>query len=514
MNRVDYIIILSKGILEAPEEDVQELLNYFSAIFELQEIQKPGKVSLAGGLDDGREVCFADWIKILRAEKVKKCVVRSMAQESGKLPAHIAAAFAGTQEYLFEVITEKTSHCYVIKSAYSPSYEITTEQFTELTDAQTNSDAMWQFVAEQISDSNELNGRKAVDKSEVRAYLNSREGKDVFNFLASNLSDEMQIECAVSNSPFIFPEHLKQLFYQSDFSFFEGEEREIAFLYALTECSADQLTRLVYAQPFAADVWAACEADLKEYPLPEIPVVKATEFEAFIQKQTTDVLNASGLVNVVCGAIRKLSEQHHMRPVIPQELATVFGPDKKDYDKAIARGNSKDKWYLKSNEQPWEICYFEPLPITTLLESKTDFAVMKKEFTQALSAIEAFAKKIGSPFEEAFRLAHYFLNDNIPAGVFDQMHLESISKDLVSKGFSERSTEVLKNYFLYLEEWYKLKYNSETIYGLFAVNNANQFGGMGSWNDQYVENDQDAYEKVSADTFAAMKNYFVALLSK
>jgi hypothetical protein len=244
---------------------------------------------------------------------VKKCVVRSMAQESGKLPAHIAAAFAGTQEYLFEVITEKTSHCYVIKSAYSPSYEITTEQFTELTDAQTNSDAMWQFVAEQISDSNELNGRKAVDKSEVRAYLNSREGKDVFNFLASNLSDEMQIECAVSNSPFIFPEHLKQLFYQSDFSFFEGEEREIAFLYALTECSADQLTRLVYAQPFAADVWAACEADLKEYPLPEIPVVKATEFEAFIQKQTTDVLNASGLVNVVCGAIRKLSEQHHMR---------------------------------------------------------------------------------------------------------------------------------------------------------------------------------------------------------
>ena len=514
MNRVDYIITLSKGILEAPEENVQALLDYFSAIFELNEIQKTGKVSLAAGLDNGSDVCFADWIKTLRTEKIKKCVVRSMAHESERLPAHIAAAFAGTQEYLFEVLTEKSTHCYIIKSVYSPSYEITTEQFAELTDAQTNSDALWESVAKQISESNELNGRKAVEKSEVRAYLNSREGKDVFNFLVSNLSDEMQIECAVSGSAFIFPEHLKQLFYQSDFSFFGGEEREIAFLYALTECSAEQLLILVHAQPFAADVWAACEADMKEYPLPEIPLIKATEFEAFIQKQTTDVLNTSGLVNVVCGAIRKLSEQNHIRPVIPQELATVFGPDKKDYDKAIARGNSKDKWYLKSNEQPWEICYFEPLPITTLLESRTDFAAVKKEFEQALSAIGTFAKKNQSPFEEAFRLAGYFLSGNIPAGVFDQPHLESISKDLTAKGFSERSREVLKNYFLYMEEWHKLNYDDETIYGLFAGNNANQFGGMGSWNDQYFETDQAEYEKVSADTFAAMKKYFVALLSK
>ncbi len=514
MNRVDYIITLSKGILEAPEEHVQTLLNYFSAIFELNEIQKQGKVSLAAGLDNGSEVSFADWVKTLRAEKIKKCVVRSLAHESEKLPAHIAAAFAGTQEYLFEVLTEKATHCYIIKSVYSPSYEITTEQFAELTDAQTNSEVLWEFVVNQISESNELNGRKAVDKSEVRAYLSSREGKDVFNFLASNLTDEMQIECTVSGSPFIFPEHLKQLFYQSDFSFFQGEEREIAFLYALTACSAAQLLMLAHEQPFAAEVWAACEADMKEYPLPEIPLLKAAEFEAFIQKQKADVLNTSGLVNVVCSAIRKLSEQHHMRPVIPQELATVFGPDKKDYDKAIARGNSKDKWYLKSNEQPWEICYFEPLPITSLLESKTDFIEVKKEFAHALSSIEAFAKKIQSPFEEAFRLANYFLNENIPAGVFDQLHLESISKDLLAKGFSERSTEVLKNYFLYLEEWRKLNYDDETIYGLFAVNNANQFGGMGSWNDQYVENDQDAYEKVSAATFAAMKNYFVAVLSK
>src|SRR5690606_38964383 len=198
---------------------------------------------------------------------------------------------------------------------------------------------------------------------------------------------------------------------------------------------------------------------------------------------------------------------------IPEVLKEVFGPDKHEYDKALARGKSKDRWYLKSNETPWEICYFEPLPITTLLDPKVDIQKVKNEFTQSLLEIEQFAKKIQSPFEEAFRFANYFLTAVVPAGNFDSTHLEAIAKDLLSKGFSERSTEILKNNFLYLEEWHKLKYNSETILGLFAVNNANQFGGMGSWNDQYVEEDPETYDRVSAQTFTAMKNYFVAILS-
>lgn len=514
MNRTDYILTITKGILQAPEENIEELLNYFGAIFELKEMQKANAVSLAAGLENGSEVSFFDWIKFLRSEKIKKCVVRSVAQESDKLPEHILAAFAGTQEYLIEVVTEKTSHCYVIKSFYSPSYAITTEFFGELVDAQTNSETHWELVAQLITESNELNGRKAVAKSEVRTYLNSREGKGEFNFLASKLSEEMQIECTVAGTPFVLTERFKNLFYQSDFSFFEDDDnREIAFLYALKECSAEQLIQLVYAQPVTSAVWPACEADMKEWPLPDVPILKASELEAFIQKQTTEQLSLTGLVNVVCGAIRKISEENHVRPTIPEALKDVFGPDKMDYDKALARGNSKDRWYLKSNETPWEVCFFEPLPITTLLDPKVDIQKTKNEFAQALIAIEQFAKKIQSPFEEAFRFANYFLSDTVPAGNFDAAHLETISKDVTVKGFSERSLEVLKNNFLYLEEWHKLKYDRETILGLFAVKNANQFGGMGSWNDQYVEEDPETYERVSSETFAAMKNYFVVLLS-
>jgi hypothetical protein len=515
MNRTDYILTITKGIVEAPEENIQELLDYFGGIFELKEIQKAGRVSLAAGLNDGSEVCFTDWVKFLRTEKIKKCVVRSLAQISDKLPPHIAAAFAGTQEYLIEVVTDKTSHCYVIKNIYSPSYAITTELFAEWTDAQTNSESLWKLVAELISESNELNGRKAVSEREVRSYLNSREGKGEFNFLASKLSEEMQIECTVAGTPFIIPEHLKELFYQSGFSFFADDiEREIAFLYALKECTAEELMQLVHAQSFEeAAIWNACEEDVNAFPLPELPGLKANDFEAVIKKQTKEALNSNGLVNVVCGAIRKLSEANHVRPAIPEVLQEVFGPDKKEYDKALVRGNSKDRWYLKSNETPWEICYFEPLPVKTLLEPKVDVEKIMNEFAQTLLEIEQFAKKIQSPFEEAFRFANYFLTGTVPAGNFDAAHLEIISSDLISKGFSERSADILKNNFLYLEEWHKLKYDRDRILGLFAVNNANQFGGMGSWNDQYVEEEPETYDRVSAETFTAMKNYFVAILS-
>lgn len=514
MNRTDYILTLTKGILEAPEEIVSYLLDYVGSIYELSEVQKTGAVSLAAGLGNGKDVSFTDWVKILRREKVKKCRVRSVTEASDKLPAHIAAAFSGTQEYLLEVVTEKTARCYSIKTFYSPSYAITTELFSALTDAQTNSEALWQQVAKQITESNEMNARKAVEKNAVREYLNSREGKDVFNFLASNLSEEMQIECVVSETPFIIPEYLKDLFYQSESLFFADDDREIAFLYALTDCTPEQLIKLVNAQPFTQALWPACEADLNEYPLPESPVLTAVEIEAYIKKQTTEALNANGLVSVVCGVIRKLAEENHMRPVIPQELKAVFGPDKKDYDNALARGRSKDRWYLKSNEQPWEVCYFEPLQITTLLAPKDDLQKAKAAFTHALEEIENFAKKIQSPFEEAFRLAHYFLTGTVPAGNYDEQHLESIANDLITKGFSERAVEVLKNNFPYAQDWHKMQFDTETILGLFAVNNANHFGGMGSWNDQYMEEDPETYERVSAQAFAAMKNYFVALLSK
>jgi len=513
MKRIDYLITLTKTLLEVPEKNIEEVLTYFGSIFEFHEIQKAGVVSLAAGLDNGKEVPFADWANILRAEKVKKCIVRSVVQEQEKLPAHIAAAFAGTQEYLIEVITEKAARCYIIKTFYSPPYAITPDLFAELIDAQQNSESLWTLVADMVTKSNELNGRKAVEKNAIRAYLNTNEGNAEFNFLASNLVEEMQIECTVAGVPFIFPEHLKDLFYQSDFSFGD-EDREIAFLYPEVQPSSEQLLSLVSAQPSAAEVWKSCETEMETFPLPDALVLKADEFETYIKSKKGEELSASGITSIVCRAICLLCEQNHVRPVIPETLEDVFGPNKKEYDKALARGRTKYKWYLKSMEQAWEVNFFEPLPITTLLAPKDDFVVLKENFEKALHDIAAFAEKIDSPFAEAFRFAAWFIDRKIPAGDFDADHIEAIKKLLEQDGFTERALEVFQNNAFYLEEWHKMHFSTATIYNLFAVKNADVFGGMGSWNDQYLENDQEEFDRVSAETFAAMKKYFVAILSR
>lgn len=513
MKRIDYLITLTKAILEVPEKNIKEVLTYFGTLFEFEEIQKPGVVSLSAGLDDGKLVPFADWINILRTEKVKIFRIRSVIQEQDKLPAHIAAAFAGTQEYLIEVITEKTVHCYAIKTFYSPPYAITPDQFADLIDAQDNSEALWELITHLVSQSNELNGRNTIEKNHIRAYLNTNDGKEVFNLIASNLTEEMQIECIVAGSPFILPEKLKELFYQSDFSF-GAEDREIAFLYPEKQPTSDELLALVHAQPFVTEIWNVCATEIEQYPSPEIPALKASEFASYLQGQTSDQLTITGLTSIVCRAICMLCEQKHIRPAIPLSLQGIFGPGKKEYDKAIARGRSKDKWYLKMTEHGWEVNFFEPMPITTLLAPKYDFIVIKENFEKALQDIAVFAEKIDSPFAEAFRFAAWFIDRKIPAGDFDAEHIEAIKKSLELDGFTERALGVFQNNASYLEDWHKMHFSTPMIYNLFAIKCADVFGGMGSWNDQYLENDQGEFDQVSAQAFSSMKNYFVAILSK
>ena len=514
MKRIDYLITLTKGILEAPEKDLNNIIDYFSSVFEFHEIQKTGTVSLAAVLDNGSEVSFAEWVFALRKEKIKKCLIRSVAYESDNLPAHIAAAFAGTQEYFFEIITEKALRCYIIKTFHSSPYEITPVLLATLIDLQIQKEKLWKLIAHLVTKSNEMNGRKAVDEKFIRDYLNTTEGKEVFNFLVLDFVEEIQIECIVSKNPFIIPEHLKYLFYQSDFSF-GNEDGETAFLYAEKQVSAEELIALVYAQPFIAEIWYGCEQGLKEYQLPDVPVLTADTIEEFIKTQTAEQLEITGITNLVCSVIRTLCEQHHVRPVIPVRLQNSFAPNEEEYDKAVARGRpNKEKWYLQSARQNWEVCLFEPLPITTLLEPKDDFSLRKKQFVAALTEIENFAKKIDSPFAEAFRFANWFLEGKIPDGNFDAEHIEEIKIALQQAGFTERAIEIFHSNSFYLEEWHKMKYPFETISDLFAVKNADVFGGMGSWNDQYLENDYAEYDRVSAETFTTMKNYFAAVLSR
>ena len=512
MTRLDYIIVLTKGLLEAPEEIESELLDYFGGIFEITELRKPEAVSLGVGLDNGAVLSFATWYKSIRSEQDVKCKVRSLAYEIDALPEHIAAAFSGTQEYLVEVITEHKSQYYIIKSTYSSQYEMTVDLFIEWVKAQKNKEELLQLITEIISDSNQLNGRKGISKESLYSYLHTAEGIEVFEMLASNLLEEIQIECIVTEIALEIPEYLKYLFFKYVFKEDVIEEDPVVYLYPERKVTGKELITLICAQKADAIIWKLIQEDLEEYPLDLFPLTAASELEDTINSLTDEVLYDSGLVFSVCNAIRKFSKEQGIRPIIPFEIKEAFSPSDKEYDKAVERGMS-NRWYLQSNKKAWEFYLFEPVAITMQLDSKEVFEQSKQAFLKALSDIELFAHKINSPLEEAFRLSHYFLSDEVPNGDFNENHLSEIVKDIISKGFLFVFVEIVNNNFFYIEEWNKMKYNRNSICGLFALTVSDVFGGMGSWNDQYVDEYPEEFERISSQTFMARKKYFIALMS-
>lgn len=128
-------------------------------------------------------------------------------------------------------------------------------------------------------------------------------------------------------------------------------------------------------------------------------------------------------------------------------------------------------------------------------------------FSKALEEIKVFVAEIQSPYEEAFSLALFIIT-----GVKDFSSEELIAQ-VKSSGFSERAIEVLNGRVWIADQFRELGLKSEKVRGLLAISIADVFGGMGSWNDQYGESDQERYQTVSANMFQALKNYFAAIIS-
>jgi hypothetical protein len=512
MKRNDYLLALTSGFLSASEEKINESLAFVSQDIELEEPGKYGSVSLGGRLVQNKRSGFVEWMRKLRKEKIQRVKIYFAGKDAADFPAHMASAFAGSEEFILEVTTLKKRRAFTFQAILSTAFQITPAQFSELIDFQEHHRELWDRAGELIEEFVQMNSISGFDREKVRGFIESEEGKHVFEFLAAQLLQEIQIECQVHEMPFEIPERLKNLFYKSDFSFGEGEKDSV-FLYPVKDVSPDELLKLVTAQNFTKEIWRACENEFTENPHEEIPSLKAEEWSGYLKKLSPSSLKE--LCNVICGIIAGICEKNETKPVIPSGLTNAFGPDEIEEKRAQARGKTGGHWLLQANKDPWELYFFELLPEDDRLEEIITLDDAMKHFSEALQNAAAFAARIDSPFKEAFLLGNYFLNAEMPAGNFDQAHFSAISNDLKKKGFSEMARENIGGLIFYGENMKKLGWLPAKISGLLAVSISDVFGGMGSWNDIYPEDgdDNEAYQKISSELFTSLKNYFAVLLS-
>ncbi|MFL5729941.1 MAG: hypothetical protein ACJ75J_10680 [Cytophagaceae bacterium] len=511
MKRNDYLLVLSSGLLMAPDDKLDETLNLVGQQYELYEPGKPQTVSL-GVIDSAGKISgFAAWMKSLRKQKIQRLKISCLSHQREGLPAHMAAAFAGAEDYVMEISTPESHRAYVMKVRFSPAYQLSGQDFIDLIDAQKNKAQLWDRITELVSEFVQMNAIDGFHPSGTREFLLSAEGQQVFEFMTSQLIQEVQIESQIYDVAFKIPPAQKELFFLSDPPFGE-QEKDPVFLYPVKEVNADQLLLLVREQGFEEEIWNALEHECREYPQEEIPSLKASEWPGQLKNFHMALLQQ--VSGIVCRVIAVLCEEREIKPVIPPALKDVIGPDELEEKRAQARSKPYDLWLLDGNKDPWEIYYYEEVP-GFISEPVKGMAEAQKEFLDALQKAENFAVKIQSPFEEAFKLGAYFLSGKVPAGHFDHQHGAAIEKDLKQKGYSDRALENAGDVVYYGEVLEICGWPADKIYGILSLSISDVFGGMGSWNDLYMETEEEnqIYQEVSSKLFESLKSYFAALLS-
>jgi hypothetical protein len=512
MNWTDYLLTLTTSVLNTKEESVRNnKLNYFKNIASFDTLRKPKVYSIGACSDNGAELPFNNWIQLLVSENIKSVKVANFNEVNKKMPDHIMAAFAGGNEYLVQIVTDKKSRTYVLKMIIGPSYLMTMADVVGLVDAQPLKQAIWDRVIALINDSNGMNNKAIIAPNDMKRALMEGNPNEVPDYLLSDIIEEIQVECVALETPFVVPDNFSSFLYQSKDDFFGDSNSQSIFLLTKQQFTATELLSLIDAQAFPAQVWQKYEDDLKLYEEGVSQLIIDKQYDVYVKSLNPDELNTFSytITTVICF----VCEQNKTMPVIPEHLKDHFESEL-EHKRANARSAS-GKWYLQPNEENWTMYFFE------LLSNEQDITLSTFEndgvanFIATLAETEAFATRIQSSFAEAFRLSHFFMTAELPKGNFDAEHKASIIALLTQNGFSEKALEVVNNKAFYLEEFHQMGFANNKVYHLFAIDIADVFGGMGSWNDEYITNDNDyeTHNRLSAQLYAALKHLFIATLS-
>ncbi|RYY56275.1 MAG: hypothetical protein EOO05_18895, partial [Chitinophagaceae bacterium] len=206
MKRADHILALTAAVLES----MPGALAHIAGSYVVDEIRKPGMVSL-GASDGKQEQSFSSWIANLSNEKINSFRFTAYQYNDERLPARIAAGFAGPSDLVLEVTTGVAVRTYILRVFHAPANELTTSQFITLLNSQPDPALVWARATTLILESNGLNQRRVFPGDETPAYLATDEGRAVFAYLAGELVREIQIESTVFDKVFaVKAEDLKE----------------------------------------------------------------------------------------------------------------------------------------------------------------------------------------------------------------------------------------------------------------------------------------------------------------
>ncbi|MFY0567302.1 hypothetical protein ACN28E_26225 [Archangium lansingense] len=524
--------LLKKERVQWPEV-LARLETMLGESWSVRRLAQPNTYSLGARLRDGRELPLAGWLEGLGTDgeplEVRALDLGSRAPE--KLPEHIAAAFASTQALVLALRSRGISSVYVLETVVSHRSLISPAQLVELALLQPHADRVLEAWARVITESNELNGRPAVEVSQVARYLCSREGAGVLDFLGGDLMSELQSTVRREGVVENIPEAYRSFFHTSDPDDFDrqmlGPDRQHEFipseerLYLESEATAQDFVALVEAQPFAREIWERIARNLNQFLAEGETPYTAESIAAKLRDGGPEAhreLPMGNLTQEWQGCCRG----HGVEPIIPEALRgclRLLGPtpEERKRDKGLLL--EREKLRLKPNTEGYQMYLFRELEdAPPLLDSPArPTTEVREEFLGALREAESFAEQQDSPFFEAFKLARFVLESDALrlTGKLSPERVDALQEALKAAGFSERAGEVFGRKVNAVSDFEPFHPSEEKLRGLLACTVADVFGGMGSWNDQYFDTPEahERYEQVSSRLFGTLRAFNMAILN-
>lgn len=494
----DLFIFTTSQLLKKPNKTFESVKTDLQNLLRDYEFNIPKKVkafSIVATDSDQKYLGYWDWIHELRKNGFTNARLENLNANSA-LPEPIAAAFLNGISRVLKISSNSKVRTFIPMNRFSRKTWLDGHELEFLIDAQsTNQEtrsALWQIVlTADINRFGSYSDAKTIE--EARNFL--RKDYETYFCPANDILRTVQHYCARSGMEFKIPTHLAHKLEKPA----SGNETENSYApYLKEELTGKEIGELIDAQNSEL-AWSKVKESLAE----NIKLQKL-EFKNFSKTMSNDSF-IEFIKNLTSDEIYQLSLASCTylfgeNFIIPEQLKHKFNfpelPPIPDHQ----------LWRATPNNEPWQMLCFEfadEVEITrTSAPEEFNWPKLLDQFHKNLMAMESFAKRIESPFAEAFSVTTWILT----AKNLNFQNKNEFMTAAANEKFSENALRILDQKLNFgLNK--ALQLSNEQVRLILALDLVNIFGGMGSWNDQNFldPSDQLIFENLTAELFSTIQ---------
>lgn len=507
----DYILLVSKCLLSQDKQKALEFIdNHLSGQtpYQFKLLNVINSYCIGFEKTNAEVVEFSNWIM----QRKSQAPMRVGELKKGTTHDYPLVLFADQQD---------KKECYSLKPTYPWPYKLNERDFLVLIEEQKNSDAIKLRLANYLINlADDQSVKDSIDSKGFNNFILSASGKSL---LASYIFDflvEIQRECQKAGSKIQVSEKFKSLLYTQDedrdiYNSLSPEEQKYYVwqeeLFFIPDGSGAEFKELILAQHCSEKIFIHLYESLiltsEDY---KQKISSFDEFKKIFEIQSLDDFYFYPVSSFARGIVRTCKENNQSL-VIPMNLK-----ERVVYFSAPPADPELKKEYIPTNQilypTPGEsvnytnYLFSERETISLENEEHFQYQFSLQKFLEMTKFCEDFCNRVQSPFKNYFKSTRLLLDRSLVFTVATPIKIEVGDAEV---------EEIINETINSLDLIVKLGVNKETITDLLALSIADVSGAMGSWNDQYFQNekDQSDYIYTLENFFDARRRFFVAVLN-